>query len=312
MLDAFYERLAIARANVRQKNKLDSMLRVTEISLETALSRQAELQEILAKEQTDVAAMEGLTLTALFHTVLGSKKQRLEKEREELVAAKLKYDQAANTVNDLSGDVQRLKNELVLLKNADSVYEHVLAEKAKHIAANDSDTAKRLIELTQQIADLTADQKELREAAVAGQTALSSVQTIQETLASAADLGHWDMLGGGFFVTMAKHSKIDAAKNQARTAQQKLILFEEELADADKRLQVSLQIDGFSRFADYFFDGLISDWIVQSKIHKAKAECSQTISRVNTAIRQCQNRLNLVGSEVRKLSERKRLLIEAA
>ncbi|TWU47299.1 hypothetical protein Poly51_50990 [Rubripirellula tenax] len=66
--------------------------------------------------------------------------------------------------------------------------------------------------------------------------------------------------------TMAKHSKMDAAKSQARISQRKLMQFEEELADADERLHVSLQIDGFSKFADYFFDGLIADWIVQSKI----------------------------------------------
>ena len=120
------------------------------------------------------------------------------------------------------------------------------------------------------------------------------------------------MFGGGILTTMAKHSKMDTAKNQAKIAQRKLLQFEEELADADGRLQVSLQIDGFSKFADYFFDGLIADWIVQSKIQKAKAECSDTISRVKVAIRQCQRRLDSVESELALLTVRKRELIETA
>ena len=52
----------------------------------------------------------------------------------------------------------------------------------------------------------------------------------------------------------------------AHTAQRHLRSFQKELADADERLGVSLDIGGFATFADYFFDGLIADWIMQSKI----------------------------------------------
>ncbi len=312
MLNDFNERLAIAKLNLRQRNKLDSMLRSAQNSLAAAKSKRARLKDFLAKEQSDVDALEGLSVTGLFFAMLGSKEQRLERERQELVAAKLKYDQVADTVEDLSGDVKRLKSEFLILENADSVYEQVLAEKAKHLSENESDTARMLIELAQQIADLTADEKELDEAAVAGQSALKSVEEIQATLASAANWGALDMFGGGMLTTLAKHSKMDAAKDQARVAQRKLLQFEEELADADERLQLSLQIDGFSQFADYFFDGLISDWIVQSKIQKAKTECSETIFRVKAAIRQCQRRQDSIHSEIEVLVESKRALIEAA
>lgn len=312
MLNDFSERLAHAKANLRQKNKLDSMLRSAQNSLSEARSKRSKLKDILTKEQSDVDALEGLSITGLIHAILGSKEQRLEKERQELVAAKLKYDQAADTVEQLSDDVKRLKDALLLLENAESSYEVVLAEKATYLAANENDTARRLIELSQQIADLTADRKELNEAAVAGQSALRSVEEIQGTIASAANWGALDMFGGGMLATMAKHSKMDAAKNQASIAQRKLLQFEEELADADERLRLSLHIDGFSTFADFFFDGLISDWVVQSKIQKAKAECTETISRVKTAISQCQSRLDSVESEIETLTESKNVMIESA
>ncbi len=312
MLNDFNEQLAIAKVNIRQKNKLDSMLRSALNSLAVARRQQTRLKAILTKEQADVDALEGLSFTGLFHAMLGSKQQRIENERQQLVAAKLKCDQAANTVEDLNDDVKRLKDALSQLKNADSQYEQVLAEKAEHLAANESDTASSLIELTQQLADLTADQQELEEASGAGQSALRSIEEIQSTIASAANWGTLDMLGGGMLTTMAKHSKMDAAKNQARIAQRKLLQFQEELADADERFQMSLRIDGFSRFADYFFDGLISDWIVQSKIQKANIECSETISHVKAAIRQCEIRLESVEAEIELLSKRKREMIEAA
>ncbi|TWU49229.1 hypothetical protein [Rubripirellula reticaptiva] len=312
MLNELNQRLATTKANYRRKGKLDSQLRAAQHALDDAKRQQANLKNILAKEQADVDALEGLSLTALFHAVLGSKEQKLQKERQELVAAKLKHDQVIDTVETLNESVHRLQDALSRIKNADTEYEAALAEKADYLAANGSDVGNKLFEVTQQIADLTADQKELDEANGAGHSALRAIEEIRTTLASAASWGTLDLFGGGMLTTMAKHSKIDSAKNQARTAQRKLLQFEEELADADQRLQISLQIDGFSKFADYFFDGLISDWIVQSKIEKARTECSKTISQVTTAIRQCDSRLKQVESEIETLTQRKRELIETA
>lgn len=312
MLDDFNERLASAKANVRQKKKLDCILRQTQRSLAAAQDERARLQTILAKEQSDVDALEGLSFTGVFHALLGSKEQRLEKEQQELLAAKLKYDQASETVASLSDDLKRTKDDLSLLDDAIDAYEQILSEKEQHLAANESNTARDLVELTQQIADLTADQKELVEATAAGNSALAAIQQIQRTLASAANWGTLDLLGGGMLTTMAKHSKMDAAKTQARTAQRMLLQFEKELADADQRLQVSLHIDGFSKFADYFFDGLISDWIVQSKIKNANSECTRTISQVKNAINQCERRLVKVRTGIKLLADQKRQLIESA
>ncbi|EMI17707.1 hypothetical protein RMSM_05375 [Rhodopirellula maiorica SM1] len=310
MLTDFNDRLAIAKTNLRQRDKLESMLRSARLLLSEAKHERANLKQIVEKEHSDLAALEGLSLTALFHAVLGSKEQRLEKERKEFVAAKLKFDQANATVDDLSEEVQRLEEKSSRLENAGAEYERVVVEKEQYLSENDSDIARKLVDLTQRLADLAADHNELDEAVDAGQFALQAVKRIQDTLASAANWGVMDMFGGGMLTTMAKHSKIDTAKDQARIAQRRLLRFEEELADADERLQVSLQIDGFSKFADYFFDGLISDWIVQTKISKARAECSSIISRVKAAVRACQNRRESVESEIKSLTESKRNLIE--
>lgn len=312
MLNELDQQLVIAKANLREKTKLHSMLRSARESLATAQNERARLKQTLAKEQSDVDALEGMSITGLFHALLGSKEQRLTKERQDLVAAKLKYEQATHTIEDLRADVQRMHDALSPLEDANTRFEKLLGEKEIQITREESLTARRLSELSKQIADLKADEKELAEVTAAGNSALRSVEAIKGTLASAANWGTLDMFGGGMLTTMAKHSKMDAAKNQARTAQRKLLQFQEELVDADQRLQVSLQIDGFSKFADYFFDGLIADWVVQSKIQKAKTECSRTITQVKSAIRQCERRLDTVKAEVTKLDDIKRELIESA
>ena len=112
--------------------------------------------------------------------------------------------------------------------------------------------------------------------------------------------------------TMAKHSKIDSAKQHAHFAQRQLRRFQEELADAGQRLHVSLEIGGFSKFADFFFDGLIADWVVQSKIREASSACSSAMSRVSSAVAECRRRLSETEREIEAVSHRRRESIEEA
>ena len=121
------------------------------------------------------------------------------------------------------------------------------------------------------------------------------------------------MLGGGTISTWAKHSKIDSAKRQAQVAQGHLRRFQEELADADQRLHVSLgDIGGFSIFADFFFDGLIADWNVQSKVQKASSACDAAIRQVASAVGDCRRKLREVEQEIEQVESKRREFIEEA
>ena len=41
-----------------------------------------------------------------------------------------------------------------------------------------------------------------------------------------------------------------------------------------------IEIGGFLTFADFFFDGLLADILVQSKLRKAQEQIDEAISRV--------------------------------
>lgn len=86
-----------------------------------------------------------------------------------------------------------------------------------------------------------------------------------------------------------------------------------ELADADERLHVSLgEIGGFSTFADYFFDGLIADWLVQSRVQNALGACDSVISQVAEVLSVCHQRLGEVEQELEQVETQRRELIERA
>jgi DNA repair exonuclease SbcCD ATPase subunit len=312
MFDELNRRLTQAKEQIRSKQKLEAMLTQVQSSLRQSETKNAELKDRLASEKADVDKLESMSLTGMFYSVLGTKAEHLDREKQEYLAAKLKYDESVEAVNDLQAERTRLQQELESFKTVEQDYTRLMKEKESLLANSQDPRADRLLGFSEQLADLASDEKELTEAVRAGESALRALRDVQGDLQSAANWGTWDMLGGGMLSTMAKHSKIDSARQRAHTAQSQLRRFQEELADAGQRLNVSLEVGGFSKFADFFFDGLIADWVVQSKIREASSACSSALSRVSSAVGECRRRLAEVGREREEVGQQRRALIEQA
>lgn len=122
--------------------------------------------------------------------------------------------------------------------------------------------------------------KEVREAINAGERALSSLRSAQNDLKSAGNWGVLDILGGGLISGLVKHSKINSASSHMEAAKYDLKKFQSELKDVTVYTDININVGDFLTFADFFFDGLIADFMVQSKISDAKAQVSQAILHV--------------------------------
>lgn len=127
---------------------------------------------------------------------------------------------------------------------------------------------------------------EVREAQKAGTQALQSLYAAQEKLEHARIWGIWDMLGGGFFVDMIKHSRLKDASVYLEVAKADLNVFRRELKNVEGPLDLRLDISGFLVFADFFFDGLIADYLVQSRIADAREQVADAIRRVEHILKE--------------------------
>lgn len=124
------------------------------------------------------------------------------------------------------------------------------------------------------------NQKEIHEAINAADDALIALRNAEKSLSSAGNWGIWDMLGGGMISTFFKHDKINRAQEELEEARNRLRIFRNELADLGSTADFDLDVGGFLRFADYFFDDFFSDWMVQSKIRKGQQQVHQAIRQV--------------------------------
>jgi chromosome segregation ATPase len=279
-----------AKEKVRAKRKLESSVREARLSLADERTRLAELGAVLKKEEADVRTLEGLSLTAMFHRFLGSNEDRLNKERQEALTAKLKHDQCAHEVASLERDIADMEGRLAALGDPEAEYARALERKEARIeGAGRAD----LVRLTDRIAEVNSDIKEIGEAVAAGDKVIAGLDSVIAHFKSAGNWGIVDLLGGGLIITAVKHSKIDRAKEAIHEVQARLGRFRRELADLRTKPEAPLgvEISSFEKFADFLFDGLIFDWIVQSKIRRSLDAAVEMRARMDAIVGELRRRL---------------------
>ena len=138
----------------------------------------------------------------------------------------------------------------------------------------------------------------------------ASLNVVINSLESAEGWGTWDMLGGGFLSTAIKHSRIDDARDAVEDVQAKMSRFTRELADVRRSTEIKIEIDDLDIFADYFFDGLIMDWIVQSKIRNSLEQSMLAQKRIAKAVEELEKLRVEVQSQAQRLNEQRASLIE--
>ena len=79
---------------------------------------------------------------------------------------------------------------------------------------------------------------------------------------------------------MIKHSKLDGASASLEEARYHLQIFQRELSDVCIPQELHINVNGFLSFADFFLDGLIADYLVQSRINDAREQVDDAIERV--------------------------------
>jgi hypothetical protein len=310
LLKDLNSRLIDILEKLRARDRLQNRLAEVERLLSQEVTRLDGLDVQFAREKRDVQRLEGLSLGSIFYTVLGDKEQRLDRERQEFLAAKLQRDQCQYAISSLELDLADLKYKLSALGNLDSAYQALLERKEKILLSSENDLSHQLLDITGLQANLQADRKELQEAVGSGQTVLTILDGVINSLNNAEDWGNWDMLGGGILADLAKHSKIDDARDQAHQAQELLRRFQRELADIQSAESFLIDISSFDTFVDFFLDSLIVDWIVQSKIHNSLERTTQVRQRVKAILQGLGTRLAENRGQLDNLIEQRKLLVE--
>lgn len=241
-------------------------------------------------EQEDVEKLEGRSLANYFFQVIGKLDDKLDKERQEAYAAKVKLDAAEQELAAIEAEIQEIQGQLAEIAHAEETYQKAMLNKRLELRNSGTAEGEMILELEEKIRFLESRKQEIREAIRAGQSARGTADRILSELNDADNWNTWDLLGGGGIVThVAKHGHLDEAQDLIGSLQSKLRKFQTELADVQIRSGTQVNVDGFLRFADYFFDGLFADWAVGKQIQKSYSSVEHTKSQINQALRKLED-----------------------
>jgi len=306
------DKLTELKANLREKERLTSMLERIREEKNDVENRKRELQEELRKEEKDVEKLEGISLSNFIHTIRGNKDERLHKEKSEYITAKLKFDTISSELDSLNREKEGLQRRILDIGDLNQQYTELIKEKERILSNSSEAFRDKLEDLSETESSFMSKKKEILEAIGAGNELLRSLNQVQSSLDSAGNWGTWDIFGGGMISTMAKHSRIDEAQREINNAQFLIKKFHRELSDIGGEMNLTIDIGSFLTFADYFFDGLFADLTVQSRIRDGQSRVDDAIVKVERIMRNLSKELDGTEREVERIKKERLVLIENA
>lgn len=297
------------REEMQEQNRIAAKLNELRIQQQALRETESMLRAVRSKEEKDVERLEGGSLAALFYGVTGKKSEKLDKEQREAYEAAVRHDTVLGELETMDYEIQQLESRTRSMNELENKLEIAIRERKEWLKRNCPEKAGEILDCENQIASLRGQLKEIAEALSAGRSAQQTTEEIKKSLKSAEGWGTWDVLGGGLMTTMVKHSHLDEAQKKVNVLQQRLRTFRTELVDVSFDSNIQIQIDGFLRFADYFWDGVFSDWMVLGKIHDSQNQVYEVSSKIDQILGKLGTMENQAKQELEEAKRRLETLV---
>lgn len=287
-MNYYDEELQRLQQEMMEKERADAKLADLYIQQNELEKKAADLKKIMEDEQEDVDRLNRKSLTAFLYRASGKMEEKLSKEEEEALAAVVKYDSAEKELQAVEEDIAYYEKQASGLPDCKLQYERMLEAKKEEIKESGNIEAGKILEMERQIAAIENRRKEVKEAISAGERARSIAEETLEGLQSAKNWGMVDLIGGGIMSDVIKYDKLKSVEDRTSALQMALRTFRTELSDVSSRIEGPLQVEvgEFLHFADYFFDGIFTDWMVYDKIKVSKERAEQTYSQIQGILEQ--------------------------
>lgn len=263
--------LATLEEMKKQKKPLEQKLKLLKISA--------------YNEGVDVYNLENKNLTSIFFDLIGKKESKLEKERAEALAARLKRDEAQCEFDDLEFRITNCESELSTLEDADEQYRAALDERLLAIKKSGKADVDHVLILGERIAICDNQIREVDEALEIAENAKDFADQALSELGSAEDWGTYDILGGGLFANIEKHDHIANAESHMKGLKKELLMLKTELCDVEIDANVEFVVDGFTKYVDFFMDNIFSDLEVLEQIKEVRNNVENTHEQIKKLIK---------------------------
>jgi len=288
------DELSLLEAQLTYKKRLEAM--ANELRQQRAVLQQkvAGLEQKMLSEKKDVDRLEGRSLAAFYYHAFGKKTEKLEGERREYYAARVKFDAAVRELKAVELDLECTEEDLQDLADCEQRYVQAMEEKRMAIGASRTPQSRQLREKEQDLVFLKNQEQELEEAISAGTAALRVASDVVLSLKHVEGLGIIDRLGGGFLMDMAKQEVLDDAQKNVEELQIQLQRFNKELADVKVRANLTAGMSRLLKFTDTYFENLVTVETPVERLKESGRQVDEIRDLILGMLRQLQSHLEEV------------------
>ncbi len=264
--------------NLKKRREFSDILEQKQQELEKERNNVGELGKALNKKERQIKRLQSPSVIGL---IFRREDMDLQEELRQYDIIKSKYEDCRDSIANIEKDINFYKEQIENYHSLDSEYDELIRERRNLILDKNDGMARELKSCLEEISEKELIVRDVKEGILACGRALSSLKRAIKSLESAKNWGVWDIMGGGFISTAAKHSEIDNMKQEVRNIEKEIRTLNTILSHVNLPSDMDIEISGFATFADYFFDGLIADLFVQSKIKDSLNKLRDTYDRIN-------------------------------
>ena len=251
------DELSLLEAQLTYKKRLEAMANELRQQRTVLQQKVAKLEQKMLSEKKDVERLEGRSLAAFYYHAFGKQTEKLEGERREYYAARVKYDAAVRELKAVELDLECTEEDLQDLIGCEERFIRAVEKKRRAIETSGTIQSRNLMEKQQDLNFMKSQERELQEAIAAGTAALRAASEVVRSLKHVEGLGIFDRLGG-FLMDMAKQEVLDDAQKNVEQLQIQLQLFNKELADVKIRDNMAATVGRLLKFTDTYFEKLVT------------------------------------------------------
>lgn len=288
MYEQFNQKLQELTQKIEWFEKNEERLKELEQKKNSLEQQKRELEWKLEKYEREIEQLKKSSLKSLIYKLRGQYDQVLERKEHECLKMATEYDQINHQLTIVKAELEQLSIKNQALRASKDAYQQLYRQKYEALLDPQSRYAGEILQLESTTKSLEGVLQEINEALEVGKQVLDVIEDILSSLEDAKGWGVYDIVGGGTLSNLAKHSYLDQANEQAEQLNRLIERFKTELVDIKLTTNIQIEMDSFTKFADFFLDGFYIDWVVQSKITEAMCSVEQVRNQVREILNQLQ------------------------
>ena len=288
------------RDRIQALPALEKKMSTLQKELQSARDEVSKLLRQYEQERGDVERLKKESLSSFLLKLVGKYEDKLEREQQEEITAKLAYDRAAMRLEELTQEQDSLKQRIFDLKAEEKLYQAELNNRRSQLGGLTGQDAERYAQLEIERKAIITQMTEIREAMSAASRAKSTALSAQASLKSAQSWATYDALtSGGILSHVAKYRHIDSAELNFNVLSSQLRALKKELGDVKGMNTNGLsEISSTQRAVDFWFDNIFTDLSVRGQIMDNADQISRLLrgiysaeSALKTKMRECETKL---------------------